>query len=387
MGLFAAFAAARRGWDVTVLEQGRVGESLLAWGRTRFFSPLDMNLPAGLREALPGLPPGDALLTGPEMVDRVLLPLSRSPLLYDRVHARCRAVSVGRAGLSRKDMAGHPVRSEKPFRLLVEAPAGSALPGASTAGELWLEADAVLDATGVFCNPAWSGIGGLPAPGERAAAGRILRRLGEMEELAAGLAAGRVLVLGHGHSAAHALLLLGEAASRSPQVTVDWAFRSRNLRPLRETPSDPLPGRDRVVRAANALAASPPPWLRVHRNSSLHALEMAGDRLRASLIRGGASEPLGGFDAVAGFTGYRPDLSFLAELALDLSPATEGSRGLHAALACAKDCLSVPQVSPGDLASGEPGFHIIGSKSYGRSGAFLLRDGIRHVEMILDHAP
>jgi hypothetical protein len=386
MGLFAAFAAARRGWDVAVVERGRVGENLLAWGHARFFSPLDMNLPAGLREALPGLPPGDALLTGPEMVERVLLPLSRSPLLYDRVHAHCRVAAVGRAGLSRKDMAGHPVRAEKPFRLLVEAPAGSSLRNGAPAGELWLEAEAVLDATGVFGNPAWSGIGGLPAPGERAAGSRILRRLGDLEELAAGLSAGRVLVLGHGHSAAHALLLLGQAAARSPQVSVDWAFRSRNLRPLRETPSDPLPERDRVVQAANALAASPPPWLRIHRNATLHGLETAGGRLRASVIRGGAAEALGEFDAVAGFTGYRPDLSFLSELALDLSPATEGTRGLHAALACAKDCLSVPEVSPSDLASGEPGFHLAGSKSYGRSGAFLLKDGIRHVEMILDHA-
>jgi hypothetical protein len=345
-----------------------------------------MNLPAELREALPGLPPGDALLTGQEMVERVLLPLSRSPLLYDRVHTHCRVAAVGRAGLSRKDMAGHPVRAEKPFRLLAEAPAGSALRNGAPAGELWLEADVVLDATGVFGNPAWSGAGGLPAPGERAAGGRILRRLGDLEALAAGLSSGRVMVLGHGHSAAHALLLLGEAASRSPQVTVDWAFRSRNLRPLRETPSDPLPSRDRVVKAANALAASPPPWLRVHRNASLHGLERAGERLRAGLIRGGAVESIGEFDAVAAFTGYRPDLSFLSELTLDLSPATEGTRGLHAALACAKDCLSVPEVSPADLASGEPGFHLIGSKSYGRSSAFLLKDGIRHAEMILDHA-
>ena len=388
MGLFAAHAAARRGWDVTVLEQGRVGESLLSWGSTRFFSPLDMNLPEGLREALPGLPPPEALLTGPEMVERVLLPLSRSPLLYDRVRLRHRVASIGRAGLTRRDLPGHPVRHEKPFRLAVEGPEG----------EYLMDADLVMDATGVYGQPAWAGPGGLPAPGERAAGGRILRRLGDLEAYAAALTEGRVLLLGHGHSAAHALLALGETARRSSRVSVTWAFRSRNLRPLKETPSDPLPERARVVSAANALAAVPPGWLEVRRNASLASFAQSGVISRPGESLGVALSTASGApgsaesklyqacDAVAAFTGYRPDNTIHSELALDLSPATEGSRRLQAALAGATDCLSVPKVSAADLESGEPGFHLIGARSYGRSGAFLLRDGIRHVEMILDHA-
>src|SRR5688500_11162430 len=98
MGLFAGFLAARRGHEVTVLEAGRVGEALYGWGSTRLFSPLDMNLPSGLREALPGLPPPDALLTGPELVERVLLPLSRHPLLDGKVRLHHKVVSVARAG-------------------------------------------------------------------------------------------------------------------------------------------------------------------------------------------------------------------------------------------------------------------------------------------------
>jgi hypothetical protein len=102
---------------------------------------------------------------------------------------------------------------------------------------------------------------------------------------------------------------------------------------------------------------------------------------------GGPPESLGAFDMVAAFTGGRPGCGHLSELALDLDPATEGARRLRGALLGAADCLSAPKVVPADLASGEPGFHLIGARSYGRSGLFLLRDGIRHVEMILDHAP
>ena len=37
-----------------------------------------------------------------------------------------------------------------------------------------------------------------------------------------------------------------------------------------------------------------------------------------------------------------------------------------------------------DLASGEPGFHLIGAKSYGRASTFLLRTGYAQVEIVLD---
>ncbi len=395
MGLFAAWAAARRNFEVTVLERDRIGAALLTWGSARFFSPLGMNLPAGLREILPGLPGDEALLTGPEMVDRVLLPLARSPWLYDRVRLRHRVLAVGRAGLARKDYPGHPIRHERPFRIAVagpgssggkDSPGGPDFPG----GGYELEADLVLDASGVYGQPVGFGAGGLPVAGEKAAASacRLLRRLGDLEAYLETCQTGRVLLIGHGHSAAHALLAL-EAASRSRDVTVTWSIRSRNQRPFRETANDSLPERDRIVSAANALAAAPPAFLEVRRASALVSLAKEGKRLRASFASGapGASAPEAAqveVDAVAAFTGYRPEAAHLSELALDLSPITEGTRGLHAVLSGATDCLSLPAVKPADLASGEPGFYLIGSKSYGRASTFLLRDGIRQVEMILD---
>lgn len=394
MGLYAAFAAAGLGLEVTVLERERVGSSLEGWGGARFFSPLGMNLPSDVRLALPGLPPDDALLTGPEMIERVLLPLSRHPRLYDRIRLRHQVLDVGRAGLARKDFAGHPVRFEKPFRLHVQGPRG----------EYHLEADYVFDASGAFAHGNALGAGGLAVPGERALQTRILRRLGDLEDFLSHSGSARVLLVGHGHSAAHALLALRAAADRNPEVSAVWSFRSRNRRPFREAPGDPLPGRAETASAANALADAPPSFLDVRRGSSLMSIERFGetDRLRVAFgpVSGAAgagpapsspssSSPAPSFvevDAVAAFTGYHPDLSFLSGLALDLSPATQGTRRLHQVLGGAADCLSVPKPRPEDLASGEPGFFLLGSKSYGRSNVFLLRDGILHLEMILKHA-
>ena len=90
------------------------------------------------------------------------------------------------------------------------------------------------------------------------------------------------------------------------------------------------------------------------------------------------------FDHVAVFTGCRPDHGMLSELALEISPVTEGSARLARALAGVTDCLSVPCVRSDDLASGEPGFHLVGARSYGRSRNFLLRSGLEQVESILE---
>src|SRR5262249_31352352 len=73
MGMEAALAARERGCDVTVLEKGQIGDSLIRWGPTRLFSPMSMNLSARARKIVG---PVDDYLTGPEMAERVLAPLA-----------------------------------------------------------------------------------------------------------------------------------------------------------------------------------------------------------------------------------------------------------------------------------------------------------------------
>ena len=102
MGIAAAIGAADRGAEVTVIERGEVGASLRTWGATRFFSPLHMNVSARMRELLgDAMPDPEALLTGAEYVDRVLLPLVDREPLRGRVHTGQTVVAVGRRGLTR----------------------------------------------------------------------------------------------------------------------------------------------------------------------------------------------------------------------------------------------------------------------------------------------
>jgi hypothetical protein len=368
MGLEAALGGLERGFDVTVLEKDRVGESLRRYGATRLFSPFAMNVSARAARLLgPAAPAPHELLTGEEMAARVLEPLVRAAPLAGRVRTGHRVTAIGRARMTRRDLPGHPLRAERPFRILVEGPRGEEV----------LEADAVLDASGVYERPAAVGAGGIPARGERALDGRLIQHLGALHARLPDLAGKDVLLVGHGHSAAGALSWLA-ALPRPPRVS--WAVRSPNRRPCVEVADDPLPERARVTSHANDLAERPPDFLHVERRAGVEAFEPEGARVTARLSGGRA----GTFDVVLGLTGYRPDLSFLSELTLDVSPVSEGAAGIARALASVTDCLAVAALRPDDLASGEPGFHMIGAKSYGRLPTFLLRNGLAQLEAILD---
>jgi len=368
MGLEAALGALERGFAVTVLEKGRVGENLRRYGATRLFSPFAMNVSARVKALLgASAPAAEELLTGEEMAERVLEPLARTPLLARRIRTGHAVTAIGRARMTRRELPGHPLRGERPFRILVETPGGEEV----------MEADAVLDASGVYDRPAAVGVGGIPARGERALDGAFIQRLDALQAALPGLAGKQVLLVGHGHSAAGALAAI---ASLPDPPRVQWATRSPNRRPCVEVAGDPLPERARVTAHANDLASNPPPFLTVERRAGVEAFAPRAGRVAVTLTGGRG----GVFDAVLGFTGYRPDLSFLSELALEVSPTSEGAAGIARALAGVTDCLSVPKVGAADLDSGEPAFHFVGAKSYGRLPTFLLRNGIEQLETILD---
>jgi hypothetical protein len=369
MGLSAALGALERGHDVTVVEADQVGSSLRRWGPTRFFTPLGMNVAPSLLARIRGAPPPESLLTGPEMTERVLQPLAA--LLDGRVHTNHRVLGIGRARMMRSELVGHPIRGERAFRLLVE----------SADGEKILEADRVLDASGVYGLPNPVGAGGVPAPGERAAAGRILRHLGELHRRRAELTGKRVLVVGNGHSAANALGVLDELACAGLVGQVVWAVRSPNARPCFEVAGDPLPERQSVVARANGLAERPPAYLTVERRTHVEAIEGASAN-GPMVIRfsGGRTVEV---DLVLGLTGYRPDLSILSELSIEIGPRTEGAARLERAVSAINDCLSVPNVDERDLGSDEQGFFLVGAKSYGRARTFLLQTGQQQLETVL----
>ncbi|HEX3109280.1 MAG TPA: FAD-dependent oxidoreductase [Thermoanaerobaculia bacterium] len=334
IGLAAATGARERGFEVTVLEAGEVGASLRTWGATRFFTPLRMNVHHPIDD--------DALLTGPEYIDRVLVPLAAK---LD-VKTNTRVVSIARRGLTRTDYAGHPLRAERPFRIFTNT-------------DEVFEADVVLDASG-SASP-------IPLHARGTADAGIIRTLGELDARKDDLRGRRVLVIGHGHSAANALLVLRDAGAE-----ITWAVRTANRNPCEEIANDPLPERQRVAAAANALAQT----IRVERRASIESIDVTTVQLT-----GGRSVEA---DMIVAMTGYRPANDFTTELALETSPVSEGGARLYRAISKITDCLCVPTLAKEDFASGEPNYFFIGARAYGRSRTFLLQTGFAQVETILE---
>ena len=92
-------------------------------------------------------------------------------------------------------------------------------------------------------------------------------------------------------------------------------------------------------------------------------------------------------DRVVANVGFRPDASLYQELQVHQCYASEGPMKLAAALlssagAGSSDCLAQVSPGPGTLVNPEPGFFIVGMKSYGRGSKFLLRVGHEQVAMV-----
>src|SRR5262245_14643609 len=219
IGLEAALYARFLGYTVDIYERGRVAQHVRAWGHVRLFSPFRMNRsPLGLAalsaQDASWTPPDDnAYLTGRELAESYLIPLSQSDLLADGLHEGAEVLWIGKAGPLKGDLVGDEARGDYPFRILYR----------DAGGEQAAEADVVIDATGTYGRPNWLGAGGIPAIGERESAARIEYGLPDVAGSDRKKYAGRrVLVVGAGYSAATSVTALAKLAEEDPETRITW---------------------------------------------------------------------------------------------------------------------------------------------------------------------
>lgn len=388
IGLEAALAAAEAGIPYVLIEQGdRIAHNVRSWGHVRLFSSWDLDVSARQRAALSSagieVPAGAACPTGTELVEHVLEPLARLPPIAQRLRLGTRVAAIGREGLLKQVEIGTPARAGRRFRLLLDG----------SDGESVLYARSVFDCTGSYEQPAWIGDGGIPAPGELAAAARIARRLGDLgvgaHAEARHWSGRRILLVGAGHSAQTAAVALAALASQEPQTRVHWVLR-RERPAIDADPNDPLPERRRLHEAARSLIEDGGPGLQVHLGATVDWLhEEIDGSLRVAIRRardGAAGSEEIAVDRILALVGSQGDRSLYAELQVHECYATSGPMKLAAALlgSGSGDCMA--QQSPGAdvLETSEPGFFILGSKSYGRNSAFLLRLGWEQVAAAIE---
>jgi len=88
-------------------------------------------------------------------------------------------------------------------------------------------------------------------------------------------------------------------------------------------------------------------------------------------------------DEVVVVTGFRPDLSFLSEVRLDLDPVLQAPRALAPLIdPNVHSCGTVYPHGAVELAQPEPGVFLVGMKSYGRAPTFLALTGYEQVRSV-----
>lgn len=189
--------------------------------------------------------------------------------------------------------------------------------------------------------------------------------------------------MGEGHSAQTAARDLGRLVGRDPATRVLWAIRS--ARPdFGAVADDPLPGRAELTAAARELALGSETPLRTLTGATVETLSPRDGAVAVTLrTPAGLHEEV--VDRIVSLTGAVGDHRLYRELQVHECYATSGPMNLSAALlgaAGAGDCLVQPEMGPDTLRNPEPGFFILGAKSYGRNSTFLLRAGWEQVDQV-----
>ncbi len=386
IGLEAALAAAEAGLEFTLYESAAEAAGHLAdWGHVRMFTPWSLSVSprqrARLAELGADVPSDGGYPTGAELRERALLPLAQSPEIAPRLRVNARVREVGRQGLLKHEEIATAARAGHPFRLLVEED-----------GEERIEsAEVVLDCTGTWSSPNALGDGGIPAPGEERAAGRIVHRIPDLVREREAWAGRTVLLVGAGHSAQTAARDLAKLAQDAPGTRVLWALRSEKPT-FGAVLDDPLPERARLAADAASIAGGASPAVWAYRGVAVDRLGEQDGKVKVTLrkVVGEPQEVL--VDRVLSLTGAVGDHRLYRQLQVHECYATCGPMQLSAALFAAGglggDCMKQSSHGVDTLKSPEPRFFLLGAKSYGRNNSFLLRVGWQQVaEVMSELAP
>ncbi|MGD9946128.1 MAG: NAD(P)-binding domain-containing protein [Bradyrhizobium sp.] len=372
VGLAAAAHVLERGMKPIVLEAGEnVAHAMRQWGHVQMFSPWEYNIdraaerllrPTGWNSPAPQQYP-----TGAELVERYLEPLATKTALAGHIKTSSRVTDISRVGFDKLKSQG---RENAPFEIRYRNGKGPEV----------LRADAVIDVSGTWHSPNPAGANGLPAIGERAAAGRIAYGMPDVLGKERARYAGKtVAVLGAGHSAIGTLIDLARLAEREPATRPLWLLRGSDpAKAFGGGANDKLAARGELGSAFARLVADG--RIRLEREFRVSHIALDGSRL---IVGADAGERQLTIDELIVATGFRPDFDFLRELRIELDPVVESPVPLAPLIdPNLHSCGTVRPHGARELAQPEPGFYFAGMKSYGRAPTFLMLTGYEQVRSI-----
>lgn len=374
IGLAMAANLVERGLPVRVFEAGaRIADSVRLWGHVRLFSPWKYLIDPSARRLLEAAgweaPEEDVLPTGRELIEQYLEPLAGLPQIAPTLQLGTEVTDVARAGMDRTRTTG---RAAAAFAIRHRAADGALQD---------MQARAVIDASGTYRTPNSLASSGLAPLGAADVRDRISHALPDVLGAERSRFAGRhIAVVGAGHSAANTLLALAELQRAEPSTRITWLIRNASAVRVTTSDDDELVARAALGNAVENLVRSGQ-IDRVDR-FEIDRLAKTDDGVRLIGQRDGQTLEHE-VDVVVNATGFRPDLSGLREIRLDLDEIVEAPRRLAPLIDPNEHtCGTVEAHGFDELRQPEEGFFIVGMKSYGRAPTFLLATGHEQVRSV-----
>jgi hypothetical protein len=192
----------------------------------------------------------------------------------------------------------------------------------------------------------------------------------------------KIMVVGGGHSAINAVLQILELQEYFPKTEVIWSLRRNRLEKLFGGGlNDKLPARGELGNAAKR--AIDQKLLRLLMPFAAQRIEKSGGALKVFGIQDNQEVEVEA-DRIIVATGFRPDVEVFSELRVSLDPVLEAPLALAPLIdPNVHSCGTVPPHGAKQLAHPEPGFFIVGSKSYGRAPTFLMATGYEQVRSVV----
>ena len=377
MGIETALYARFLGYPVVLFEKGEIAAHVQAWGHVQLFTPFGMNSSSLGISALQAQDPNHALPdpnaqhSGRDWVTKYLEPLASSDLIRGclRTHVQVQAIGKDRFASPTSMDASMP-----PFRLLT----------INAQGEQAIEtADIVIDTSGTWSHPNPCGKAGIPAMGELETREKELPEttmfdhgIPDLSQLEFDSNA-TFAVLGSGYSSATNVMQLQGLVAQHPAINAYWLTRGdrSNLGPISVVDQDPLPYRDELARTANSLAVNAD-WLQWISGVELESIQFDSGEFQLLLSNGHTLS----VNHLLANTGFEGDYQMLRGLHVNRCYISGGPMAWAASVNQTEgDCLQQTSAGPEALKTTEPGFFIVGSKSYGKDPRFLYATGLQQI--------
>ena len=177
------------------------------------------------------------------------------------------------------------------------------------------------------------------------------------------------------------LVAFSRLAEQYPETRVSWLLRRGSAaNTFGGGQDDQLVQRGALGQAAHAAAESG----MVREVTGFRTATIAATSDGKLRLESADGKVLDGVDEVVAVTGFRPDLSFLSEVRLDLDFVLQSPRVLAPLIdPNVHSCGTVYPHGAKELTQPDTGFYMVGMKSYGRATSFLAMTGFEQVRSVV----